>query len=170
MGEHIDQLGSRASRRVVLFLGGFAAVTVAAISVAWACTAQMSPLKICKYGSTTECNLAGAGGGDATKVQLVPGSRITATNSGFTPPLKPAAYYHVRFNNANRVANLQSCHSAPYIMLSNVLTSASGYFTVHPYLPSSYTNAPKGVSEVCATESSPVPGATATNHAKMTII
>ncbi|PLS75846.1 MAG: hypothetical protein CYG61_04665 [Actinobacteria bacterium] len=133
---------------------------LAATSVAWACTAQMSPVKVCTAASfTTNC---------VTSAR--PGTKIRASNNGSTPALKPASYYKLAFNNANRVRNSQSCHSAPYTMKSNILTSATGTFDITAYLPSSYTSAPKGVSQVCGIETSPTPGATATTHASFTIV
>lgn len=171
MGEGTGQRRTTGWRRGAVFFAGFAAAMLGAVSVAWACTAQMSPLKICEYDGTVSCNDP-LNPTNATYVKAQPGTKMTATNKGYTPALAPSTYYALKFNNAYRVRNLQSCHSiyATYTMKSNILTDAAGTFSVTAYLPSSYTSAPKGVSEMCAVQTSAPAGATATQHARLTII
>lgn len=137
-------------RRWVMGVGVGLATGLAVVSVAWACTVQMSQMTI-------------------SPTSGYPGTSVSANNSTASVPLKAAAWYKLRFNNANRVSQTASCHSAPYTM-KTFQADATGRFKVTAPIPSTYVDAPKGMSQICATETSPVSGATATTHQSFTVL
>jgi hypothetical protein len=134
----------RASRNRVIAGGGGLAAALMAASVAFACTATMGPLTI-------------------SPTQGKPGTVITASATG----LKPLAYYNLNFNNATRLSSGRSCHTAPTVMRTVQASSTGAFSGVKATIP---TNAPKGNSQVCAVESSPVAGATASSHELFVVV
>lgn len=142
MRRHDRKMGAT-TRRSVGFFTTAAAGSLAAVSVAWACTASMGSMSISPKSGPR-------------------GTKVTANATN----LKPVASYKVVFNNSSRVRQSRSCHSAPTVLRSSVGTSATGSFSTTVRIP---TNAPLGLSEICAMETAPVPNSTASTHERFTV-
>lgn len=92
------------------------------------------------------------------------GSTVTTSASG----LKVApATYRLLFNSATRMSKNQNCMTSTKVLASSVATDGSGgWSNVTVTIP---PKSPRGVSEICGMENTPVKNQTGTMHEVFTV-